>query len=237
LTLDTTLPPLLLVRHGVTDWNREGRFQGHLDPPLCDPGRRQARLLGARLAGVGPRPDVVIASPLGRALETAQLIVADLLSRNHTVTMTTDDRLMEIGQGDWEGRTHAELAVEDAERYAAWRRRGSDLQPPNAEPIEDARRRVATFLADALPPLRGRTVCLVSHGGILRLAARELLALSVERTWSVDVDNASLSQLLPVDDGVAEPRIWRLVSWNDVRHLLGQMPTHVDESEGEPLAL
>jgi probable phosphoglycerate mutase len=236
LTFDTA-PPLLLVRHGVTDWNREGRFQGHLDPPLSDPGRRQARLLGARLADVGPRPEVIIASPLGRALETAQLIVAALRQGGHAVTLTSDERLMEIGQGDWEGRTHAELAVEDAERYAAWRRRGSDLQPPNAEPIDDAHHRVATFLTDALPPLGERTVCLVSHGGILRLAARELLALSIERTWSVDVDNASLSQLLPVDDGVVAPGTWRLAAWNDVRHLLGQMPTHVDESEGEPLAL
>lgn len=228
---------LLLVRHGVTDWNREGRFQGHKDPPLAVAGRRQAELLGARLARSGPQPDLIVASPLGRALQTAELMVDALRGAGHAARLARDTRLMEIGQGDWEGRTHAELAVEDAERYQAWRTSGTDLQPPNAEPIDDAYRRVTELLDEILPQHRDETLCLVSHGGTLRLAARRLLELSVARTWEIDLDNASLSQLTPIDDGIVPGGGWRLERWNDVGHLLGRMPTHVDESEGEPLAL
>jgi probable phosphoglycerate mutase len=228
---------LLLVRHGVTDWNREGRFQGHKDPPLAIGGQRQAKLLGERLTRAGPVPDLIVTSPLGRALQTAELIAHALRRGGHPAPVQLDTRLMEIGQGDWEGRTHAELAVEDAERYHAWRTSGSDLQPPNAEPIEDAYRRVGELLDELLPRHADRTICLVSHGGTLRLAARRLLELSIARTWEIDLDNASLSQLTPIDDAIVPAAGWRLDRWNDVRHLLGRMPTHVDESEGEPLAL
>lgn len=63
---------LILVRHGITDWNREGRFQGHLDPPLGDDGRREARMVADRLVDDSDlRPRRVISSSLGRALETA----------------------------------------------------------------------------------------------------------------------------------------------------------------------
>lgn len=225
---------LLLVRHGVTDWNREGRFQGHLDPPLADDGRRQATLLGERLAQVGPRPSRIVSSTLGRALQTAQLIAGAVSDTGPRPALTADARLMEIGQGDWEGRTHRELAVAAPEHYEAWRR--SELPPPNAEPIEDARRRVAELLAELVEEVAGSaadaTLCLVSHGGILRLAAGELLGLSLTQTWLLDVDNASLASVTAGSDGG-----WQLERWNDVGHLLGRMTTHLDESEGEPLAL
>jgi broad specificity phosphatase PhoE len=208
-----------------------------MDPPLADAGRRQAELLGERLARSAPRPELIVTSPLGRALQTAEMVAARLARAGHSATLVSDRRLMEIGQGDWEGRTHAELAVQDPERYHAWRTSGTDLQPPNAEPIEDAYRRVRELLDELLPMKDSPSVCLVSHGGTLRLVARRLLELSVARTWEIDLDNASLSHLTRTDDGTARIAAWRLERWNDVSHLLGKMPTHVDESEGEPLAL
>lgn len=219
---------LLLVRHGITAWNREGRFQGHLDPPLSDDGRDEARLLAERMASDGPRPDRIVSSPLERAAATAEAV-----GRVSGVSVERDRRLMEIGQGEWEGRTHAELAEEDAERYAAWRAHAGEAQPPGAETIEDALARVAQAL-DQLRPGDGGAVCVVSHGGIIRLAARHLLGLSAMRSWAMDVDNASLS-VLSVADSAA--KAWRVERWNDTAHLLGRAPLHVDESEGEPLAL
>ena len=71
---------LLLVRHGVTTWNREGRFQGHLDPPLDPIGVEQARLLGARLAAEEHGPLRIVTSPLTRASATAELL-ADAFGR------------------------------------------------------------------------------------------------------------------------------------------------------------
>jgi probable phosphoglycerate mutase len=216
---------LVLVRHGITDWNREGRFQGHLDPPLSDVGRREAELVGTRVA-TDPdlRPSRIVSSSLGRAAQTAEAIGLAC-----AVGVEPDRRLIEIGQGEWEGRTHAEIARTDAARYEVWRT--TDGLPPGGETIESAMGR----LADALVDVDGAdgTVMMVSHGGTIRVLARILLELSSGRSWALDVDNASLSVVNR--DGPGRP--WRLERWNDTRHLLGLEPTHVDEAEGRPLAL
>lgn len=94
-----------------------------------------------------------------------------------------------------------------------------------------ATERVSRLLAD-LDAGEGRwPVCIVSHGGTLRIMARVLLSASPETSWSLDVDNASLGVCSSIEAG------WRLDRWNDTLHLLGTMPTHVDEIEGRPLAL
>jgi broad specificity phosphatase PhoE len=221
---------LLLVRHGVTDWNREGRFQGHLDARLAEDGRLEAQLLGRRLVDEAEELSIV-ASPLSRAAETAAL-VAEAYPPAQRPAVRLDPRLMEIGQGEWEGRTHAELAVEDATRYAAWRAHAGIDQPPGAETIDAALDRVVAAVADLVTE-SGPALCLVSHGGILRLFARQLLGVEGRLAWAMDVDNASLSVLARLPDG----RGWRVERWNDTGHLLGRTSQHVDESDGEPLAL
>lgn len=227
---------LLLVRHGVTTWNREGRFQGHRDPPLDPAGQLEARLLADRLVAQEPDPIHIVTSPLQRAAATAALLADALKSAGRPPQVTSDPRLVELGQGEWEGRTHAELVVSDPVRYAAWRSGRGATQPPAAESIEAARQRVAK----ALDELTGdesngdaQAVCLVSHGGILRLAGGHLLGLALPRAWALDVDNASLSRLTRgVDAGD-----WRVEAWNDTGHLLGHTALHQDEAEGQPLAL
>ena len=224
---------LLLVRHGVTTWNREGRFQGHRDAPLADDGRLEARLLGERVAGMRVGGLELITSSLSRAADTAVIVASALVPTGAPPRAPrADDRLMEIGQGEWEGRTHAELAVHDADRYAAWRARAGEEQPPGAETIEAALARVMSLLTEVTAH-PGAAACLVSHGGILRLVARQLLGLDPRRAWAMDVDNASLSELRRDGPGGA----WLVVRWNDTAHLLGRTPQHVDESDGEPLAL
>lgn len=218
---------LLVVRHGVTDWNREGRFQGHLDPPLGDDGRDEAEQLAARLAGEPDlRPKRIVSSTLARAMETAEA-----LGRAAGVEVEPEPRLIEIGQGEWEGRTHADLAIADADRYAQWRRDAGIRQPPGGEPIESATARVAKLLGELETGPGPWPICLVSHGGTLRILARVVLRAESVASWSLDVDNASLGVLTAVDDG------WRLDRWNDTLHLLGRTATHVDEAEGRPLAM
>lgn len=217
---------LVLVRHGVTDWNREGRFQGHRDPGLSDAGRHEAALAAARLAADdGLHPTRVISSSLDRALATAAPIAAAI-----DAAVEPDDRLMEIGQGEWEGRTHVELEVEDAERYLAWRRATGIRQPPGGEPIERATARVRSFVTELEANGDDDTVCVVSHGGTLRILAHVLLELADVHV--LEVDNASIGVARrPAGDR------WRLERWNDTLHLLGREPMHVDELEGRPLAL
>lgn len=223
---------LLLVRHGVTTWNREGRFQGHLDPPLDPIGVEQARLLGARLAADEPGPMRIVTSPLSRASATANLLAEALDAAGSSVERAGHEGLMEIGQGDWSGRTHAEIARDEPERYAAWRAGGGQVTPPGGETLDAAQQRIVAALDDLIGD-GDATLCLVSHGGILRLAAGRLLGLSAVEAWAFDVDNASLSRL--ARSGTDDP--WRIEAWNDTAHLLGHAPVHEDEADGAPLAL
>jgi broad specificity phosphatase PhoE len=106
---------LLLVRHGETDWNAEGKLQGHTDRPLNDYGRRQAQALADRLAG--QRIDAVYASDLARARETAEILGAKL-----GLTVVVDPDLREKNWGNWEGltsdeRLHIEFEGETSEAH------------------------------------------------------------------------------------------------------------------------
>jgi probable phosphoglycerate mutase len=218
---------LIFVRHGVTDWNREGRWQGRLDPPLSETGRREASMAAARIAADADlRPARILSSTLARAAETAAIIGTAV-----GVEVEPEPRLVEIGAGEWEGRTHDELAATDGERYRAWRTTPG-FAPPGGEPIADATERVRSLLAE-VPASAAWPVLLVSHGGTLRILARLLLDVSAERAEAVDIDNASVSSALSAEGGGG----WRLERWNDAHHLLGRERTHVDEAEGRPLAL
>lgn len=220
---------LVVVRHGVTDWNREGRWQGRLDPPLSTDGLGEAELVAARLtADEDLRPARIVSSTLIRAHQTAEAI-----GREVGLPVEPEPRLMEIGAGEWEGHTHDELQRIDGERYRAWRTAETEVRPPGGEPLEEAIGRIRE-LVDELSTAPGPwPVALVSHGGILRILANVLFELPGAWMWSLDVDNASVSAASrdrPTD-------AWRLERWNDTRHLLGVEHTHVDEVDGRPLAL
>ncbi len=153
-------PELLLLRHGQTEWNRDGRFQGALDSPLTPEGRAQARAMGRALAdlGVGPATHRARTSPQGRAAVTALLALAPL-----GLGATEDPRLAEIGMGDWTGLTRAEIAARwpgpEGEGFLAFYARCA-----GGEPLEA----VAARARAALAALDGPAV-VVTHGVTLRL--------------------------------------------------------------------
>ena len=119
---------ILLARHGETAWNAEGRYQGQEDIPLSATGEAQARALGERLRGV--RIDRAVASPLSRALRTAQLALGDRASMLHT-----DAGLMEIAHGTWEGLLAAEIRERDPSRLQAWREAPETVLMPKGESL------------------------------------------------------------------------------------------------------
>jgi broad specificity phosphatase PhoE len=216
----------VLIRHGLTDWNTEGRFQGHMDPPLSRAGRHEARLVARRLAADPDlRPARIVASPLQRALATAATI-----GRTVELEPEPDPRLVEIGQGDWEGLTYAEIEAAHPAEYAAWRAAGGMRPPPGGEPFSEATARIAEVAGEVAggPPW---PACIVSHGGALRLLAHTLLDLDRWADIGLDIDNAAVSVL------ALRGEAWHVERWNDSLHLLGLEPTHVDEAEGQPLAL
>ena len=120
---------LILARHGETAWNAEGRYQGQEDIPLSATGEAQARALGERLREV--RIDRAVASPLSRALRTAQLALGDRASLLHT-----DAGFMEIAHGEWEGLLAAEIRARDPERLRAWRESPHEVLMPQGESLQ-----------------------------------------------------------------------------------------------------
>ena len=138
-----------LLRHGQTIWNAERRFQGQLDSPLSLLGISQAQAVAARLAReiAAPEDFAIVSSPLGRAWQTAS-IVAQSLEISPT-RISRDSRLAEVGFGDWEGRTWAEV---DAGDPGIWERRQAALwthRPPGGgEAFAEVAERLGDWLSD-----------------------------------------------------------------------------------------
>jgi broad specificity phosphatase PhoE len=161
-------PELYFVRHGETNWNAEGRYQGSRDIPLNDRGRSQAALNGELLrmllerAGRQATDFTWYVSPLGRTRETMDKVRAGVGDPLPDVTI--DTRLIEISFGIYEGHLHTDLAA--AEMAIAGERDASFwyFRPPEGESYDDVAKRVVDFGAS----LTGPSV-LVSHGGILRV--------------------------------------------------------------------
>jgi glucosyl-3-phosphoglycerate phosphatase len=150
---------LLLVRHGETDWNRSGRWQGHSDTSLNDAGREQARRVARELGGI----DVVYASDLARARETAEIIAADL-----GLEVRVDPRLRERSFGAWEGLTGAEIETRFREAHASWLA-GQGPGADDAEAFDTFAARVRGFLQEVLERHSEETVLVVAHGGSIRV--------------------------------------------------------------------
>lgn len=160
--MSTTGAPtrVLVLRHGQSEWNASGRWQGHADPPLDRAGELQA-VAASELLGTF---DAVWASDLQRASRTA-MIIAELLGIG---PVQIDPRLRETNVGPWEGLTSQEV-----ERgwpgYLAKRKR-----PVGFEPYEAAAARLLAALRDMAAPYPGGEVLAVSHGGVIRAALREV---------------------------------------------------------------
>jgi glucosyl-3-phosphoglycerate phosphatase len=157
---------LLILRHGQSEWNAEGRWQGWVDVALTEVGEAQARARGEALAAAGIAAPVVYASDLRRAARTAELIAEAIGAR-----VIADARLRERHGGEWQGHTAAEIDERWPGLREQWRRRELHA-PPGAESDDD----VLGRFDDALPGIVAATAAdhdavIVTHGGMLRLLA------------------------------------------------------------------
>jgi broad specificity phosphatase PhoE len=149
-------PELLILRHGQTDWNQSGRYQGQQDSDLTDLGVRQAKDQGVILAGLGQSITQMacFTSPLGRAVATASHALTAI-----DRTATPDPRLKEIHFGAWEGQTRAEVAALFPANPGTKHRNHWYFSAPGGEGFEAICTRVAAFLADLPGP-----AIIVTHG-------------------------------------------------------------------------
>ncbi len=147
---------LILARHGETDWNRDGIWQGHGDPPLNELGRRQAAELADRLADV--KIDALYSSDLKRAYETATIV-----GRAKELEITADPDLREMDVGSWSGLTSEEIAT-----------RFPGMAGHDGEPREAFDARAVGALHRIAKAHTGQQVVVITHGGVVRALERHL---------------------------------------------------------------
>ena len=155
--------PFYLIRHGQTDWNAEGRFQGSVDIPLNDIGRGQAKRNGIAFKAEIPKVEGwrFVSSPLSRARETMEILRANagLDPKNYEL----EPQLREVSYGDWERHTIEEILKTNPEGIAARAGNKWGFVPPNGESYLMLANRVQTVLA-----AMDRPAVITAHGGVLR---------------------------------------------------------------------
>jgi probable phosphoglycerate mutase len=181
-------PRLVLVRHGETDWNREGRFQGQIDIPLNANGANQARAAQAFLGPVTIHR--AYTSKMARPRQTAELI----LEEHPGVPLTSTSGLMEIGHGLWEGCLEEEIASTWPELLADWKRAPHTVTMPEGETLQDVwDRSVATWHTIVSGLSAHETALVVAHDAVNKTILCDLLGLSPADIWMVKQGNGGVS--------------------------------------------
>lgn len=200
---------LLLIRHGETIWNIQGRLQGHLDSDLTETGIAQAHAMAERLTKESF--SALYSSDLGRAYRTAEIIAA---RTGHTIL--PDRRLRERYLGIFETFTWQEIEGKYPEELNAYRTLGPDYVIPNGESARQRFDRAIAGLEEIARRHAGQSVVIVTHGGVLNFLFRYALGIPLEEPRRFKLWNVSLNTFL-YEDGK-----WILGSWGDISHL-----THV----------
>ena len=196
----------LVVRHGETAWNAEGRIQGQLDSPLNEEGLGQALLLGERLAR---EPfSQLYSSDLGRAMQTAQPI-ADRTGRRVVSTPALRERHLGVFQG---------LTGIDCERmhfaeYAKFKSRDPEHAIPGGESVSQVYQRVRGVFIGLAKRHAGERIVVVTHGGVLDALYRFVTGTRLDKLRDFPIFNASLNVIRFANDR------WSIERWGDIAHL------------------
>ncbi len=181
-------PRLLLVRHGETDWNREGRFQGQIDIPLNATGRSQAEAAGRFLAPISI--DRAYTSCMARPRQTAEAILAS----HPGVPLTSSTGLVEIGHGLWEGRLEREIAEGWPQLLADWKRAPETVQMPEGETLQDVwDRSLGTWGRIATSLRNDETALVVAHDAVNKTILCGLLGLKPADIWAIKQGNGGVT--------------------------------------------
>jgi broad specificity phosphatase PhoE len=174
---------LYIARHAETTWNLAGRYQGRRESALSARGIQQGFALAEAFAQANPPPARIVASPMQRTRATATFVAERL-----NLPLETDDALIEIAHGTWEGRLRDEIAANDPARYTTWRERPADVAFEDGETLRDVAARWKRFrgvLRIDAPTL------LVTHDAIVRAALLDIAQRPLSDFWSIRVENAA----------------------------------------------
>lgn len=197
---------LIVIRHGETDWNRQGRYQGHLDSALNAEGLAQAEALGERLAA--ERFDLLLSSDLGRALQTARAIA---MRSGHEIMV--EPRLRERRMGIFQGLTPAEAEARYPQDYARFRSHDPDYVIPQGESLRQLFRRSVACFSELATCHAGCTLAAVTHGGVLAMLYRHATAMPLEAPRNFTLHNTGINRFCHRSGAFA------LRSWGDIAHL------------------
>ncbi|TDP61654.1 histidine phosphatase family protein [Roseateles toxinivorans] len=205
---------LILIRHGETDWNRRQCFQGQIDVPLNANGLVQAERMAQRLAL--ERVDAMVCSDLMRTRQTAAPAAAAL-----GLAPSYSEGWREQAFGLLEGLTFDDIRQRHPEEFALWARHDPDYELPGGA---ESRRRFHARVNEALQALSaahaGRTLAVITHGGVLDMVYRSALGLSLHGPRECAIPNAGLNRVRVSEAGL------EIVSWADDAHVADLLMAH-----------
>ncbi|MFI4931253.1 MAG: histidine phosphatase family protein [Burkholderiales bacterium] len=197
---------LIVMRHGETDWNRQHRFQGHIDVPLNAAGRAQAQRLAQRLAH--EVFDVVVSSDLQRARSTAELAAAGR-------AIVSEPLWREQAFGVLEGLDASTIIEQHPQLWSSWLRHDADYALPGGESVRMFHARVLQALQRLVQQHSGARVAVFTHGGVLDMLWRAARHAPLDGPRECDIPNTGVNRLR-WHDGELE-----ILEWADAAHLEG----------------
>ena len=196
------------IRHGETEWNVARRIQGQTDSPLTPLGQAQCEALAERVAQSKDKPDVLVASDLGRT-QASMGFVADKLS----LPVTLEEKFREIHFGIWEGELWDEMKVREPGLIGKWRSFDLDAKIPEGESRREVFERVQTATINLAATHPDSHVMIVTHGGVIQILMRWILGLPIDTQFRFFPHNTC------VNTAEYTAGEWRSVCWGDVAHL------------------
>lgn len=196
---------LILLRHGETDWNRELRFQGHVDVALNTIGLEQARRLARRLAGETAHR--LYASDLLRAQQTAQPVAQQL-----SLASVSDPALREQSFGRVDGMKVEDIKAQHPQAWEGWLRFHEDFCMPEGETTRQFHGRVMDAVYRLVAAHPGETLVVVTHGGVLDMIYRTARSLGLGGPRQSEIPNAGLNRVRVHQAGID------ILTWADVQH-------------------
>lgn len=177
---------MIFVRHGETEWNQIGKYQGQTDIPLNSIGLMQAEKTAERLANESIQ--AIYSSDLARALQTAQ-IIAD----KHNLSVNPSKGLREFNFGIWEGKTYQEINRENPELLKLWMEEPENLRIPEAETFPELNKRGMLVINELLLKHSEETILVVTHGGLLSTIFCSILGIELNNIRKFKQQNSAIS--------------------------------------------
>ena len=206
---------ILLIRHGETKWNLEGRYQGQIDTELSERGYEQARKLGLALKDV--KIDAAYATPLSRAKETAREV-----AEHHGLEVQISPGLTEIAHGEWEGLLSSEVKEKYGVMVDQWHSTPHEVDMPGGENLRQIQERSMAALADIAAKHPGETVLVVAHDATNKVLVCGILGIDLKNFWQIKQDNTCINVL------EYENNNWRACLLNDTCHM-GEIFTSIEQ--------